>query len=178
MAEPRVPGAGESLDLPCGESVSVRDLDMGMREYACACGEIHAVVTDVHPPTRFLPDFLVETLRESIDVADSFGEFGTPHLMGLVMEEFPDEVATKDVSDDGQVGYAVVWVADFDARRLHEVIVELIVELMEHAVSHADDDSMSEFETQMLEFDVAEFVEQYRAQRDLSADDVPGYERG
>jgi hypothetical protein len=57
---------------------------------------------------------------------------------------------------------------DFDARRLHAVVVELIVELMEHAVSHAtDEDAASEFETQMLDFDVEEFVETYREQRDF-----------
>jgi hypothetical protein len=59
-------------------------------------------------------------------------------------------------------------VTDFDSRRLHEVVVELLVELMEHAVSHAEDDAvMDEFEEQMLQFDVEEFVEQYRAQRDF-----------
>jgi hypothetical protein len=64
-------------------------------------------------------------------------------------------------------------VTDFDARRLHEVVVELVVELMEHAVSHAEDDSLlEEFESQMLDFDVSAFVEQYRAQRDLSEEDV------
>jgi hypothetical protein len=64
-------------------------------------------------------------------------------------------------------------VTDFDSRRLHEIIVELVVELMEHAISHADDDAaITEFEEEMLSFDVAEFVDQYRAQRDLSEDDV------
>jgi hypothetical protein len=44
---------------------------------------------------------------------------------------------------------------------------------MEHAVSHADDDAaVAAFEDRMLEFDVAEFVEAYRAERDLSEDDV------
>jgi hypothetical protein len=69
----------------------------------------------------------------------------------------------------------MLWVSDFDDRRLHEIVVELIVELMEHAVSHADDDSaMSEFEEQMLSFDVAAFGEEYRSQRDFhSASDQP-----
>jgi hypothetical protein len=44
---------------------------------------------------------------------------------------------------------------------------------MEHAVSHAEDDNaVQEFESSMLDFDVSEFVERYRAERDLSADDV------
>jgi hypothetical protein len=90
-----------------------------------------------------------------------------------VLEEFPESVVSADVSDDGDVGAGIVWVTDFDARRLHEIVVELVVELMEHAVSHADDDAaVSAFERRMLEFDVAEFVEDYRAERDLSEDDV------
>jgi hypothetical protein len=130
---------------------------------------------DVHPPERFLPEFLTEALLGTIDTADEFDEFGTPHLMGLVLEEFPESVVSADRSDDGTVGYALVWITDFDARRLHEVIVELVIELMEHAMSHADGDVAAEFEEAMLEFDVASFAEQYRAERDLTADDVPGY---
>lgn len=168
MAEPRVPGGrGGELALPCGEQLRVRDVDLGMREYRCACGRAHAVVTDVHPATRFLPEFLVESLEASVETADDFDAFGTPHLMGLAMEEFPERVVAADASDDGSVGYAMLWVADFEARRLHEIIVELVVELMEHAVSHADDGAMTEFEAAMLEFDVAAFVEQYRAERDF-----------
>lgn len=170
MAEPRVPGGrGAELDLPCGESVHVHDLDMGMREYDCACGDSHAVVTDVHPPSRFFPEFLVAILRETIETDDDLGEFGTAHIMGIVLEEFPDEVVSENVEDDQDVGYALVWVTDFDSRRLHEIVVELVVELMEHAVSHAeDDDAMSRFEEDMLDFDVAAFVEQYRRERDFS----------
>jgi hypothetical protein len=175
MAQPRVPGGGgEDLDLPCGETKRVRTLDLGMREYSCPCGDEHAVVMDVHPPERFLPEFLVEVLREAVETtSEEMPEFGTAHLMGIVLEEFPGKVVSADVSDDGEVGAGIVWVTDFDSRRLHEIIVELVVELMEHAVSHADDDSaVSEFESQMLDFDIAAFVEQYRAQRDLSEDDV------
>lgn len=182
MAEPRVPGdRGAELSLPCGETTTAYDLDMGMREYECACGDVHAVVMDVHPPTRFLPEFLIETLREVVDTADAgeLGEFGTPHLMGIVMEELPGDIAVGDVSDDQHLGYALVWVTDVDARRLHEIIVELVIELMDHAISHADDETaMTEFETHMLEFDIEAFVEQYRRERDLTADDVPGYGRG
>ncbi|MFC4447747.1 DUF5815 family protein [Halorussus aquaticus] len=170
MAEPRVPGGrGAEIDLPCGESVHVHDLDMGMREYECACGENHAVVTDVHPPSRFVPEFLVDVLRATIDTDDDLGEFGTPHVMGVVLEEFPEEVVSENVEEDQDVGYTLVWLTEFDSRRLHEIVVELLVELMEHAVSHADDDSaMAQFEDDMLDFDVTEFVEQYRRERDFS----------
>ncbi|EFW94142.1 hypothetical protein ZOD2009_03325 [Haladaptatus paucihalophilus DX253] len=170
MAEPRVPGGdGATLDLPCGESVATGKLDMGMREYDCDCGESHAVVMDVHPPSRFVPEFLVDILRETIDTTDENVEFGTLHIMGVVMEEFPEEVASEDVAENPDLGYAMVWVTDFDSRRLHEVVVELIVELMEHAVSHAEDDeAMSQFEADMLNFDVPTFVEQYRKERDFS----------
>ncbi|MDS0299671.1 DUF5815 family protein [Halogeometricum sp. S1BR25-6] len=175
MAQPRVPGGGgEDLELPCGETKSVRSLDLGLREFDCPCGEAHAVVMDVHPPERFLPDFLVEVLQEAVETtSEEMPEFGTAHLMGIVLEEFPQKVVSADVSDDGDVGAGIIWVTDFDSRRLHEIIVELVVELMEHAVSHAEDDAaISNFETKMLDFDVGEFVEQYRAQRDLSEDDV------
>jgi hypothetical protein len=175
MAQPQVPGdGGETLTLPCGETTSVRSLDLGMREFACGCGDRHAVVMDVHPPERFVPDFLVEVLREAIETtSEEMPEFGTAHLLGIVLEEFPESVVSADVSDDGDVGAGIVWVTDFDSRRLHEIVVELVVELMEHAVSHADDDAaVSAFERRMLEFDVSEFVEAYRAERDLSEDDV------
>ncbi|NUB89598.1 hypothetical protein HT576_00930 [Haloterrigena sp. SYSU A121-1] len=173
MAEPRVPGSGgdRHLELPCGNSIDPHEIDLGMREYSCPCGASHAVVTDVHPPSRFFPESLVAVLRETIEPADEFEEFGTPHLLGVVMEEFPEKVRTYDASDDGAVGYAMLWVTDFDSRRLHEIVVELVVELMEHAVSHADDAAaISEFETQMLEFDVEEFVDQYRRQREFESE--------
>ena len=157
------------MDLPCGETKRVRELDLGKREFDCPCGDSHAVVMDVHPPDRFLPEFLVDILQETIETtSDDMPEFGTAHLMGIVLEEFPEAVVSEDVSEDGELGAGIVWVTDFDSRRLHEIIVELVVELMEHAVSHADDDDVvSEFESKMLQFDVGEFVDQYRAQRDL-----------
>ncbi|WP_255168711.1 DUF5815 family protein [Natrononativus amylolyticus] len=172
MAEPRVPGGEDTtLELPCGIRVDPRDVDLGMREYSCSCGDTHAVVMDLHPPSRFVPESLVDVLRETVETDDDFDEFGTPHLMGIVLEEFPEQVAVYDASEEGGVGYTLLWMTDFDSRRLHEIIVELIVELMEHAVSHADDEAtMTEFEQQMLEFDVSEFVEEYRRMRDFESE--------
>lgn len=171
MTEPRVPGTdpGETdrLTLPCGESVDPHELDLGVREFDCDCGESHAVVMDVHPPTRFVPEFLVETLRQTTETADEFDAFGTPHLLAITMEEFPEQIVSHDASEDGSVGYALLWVAAFDARRLHEIIVELLIELMEHAVSHGDDEVLTEFERQMLQFDVETFVDKYRQQREF-----------
>ncbi|MGB9964889.1 DUF5815 family protein [Halobacterium sp. CBA1126] len=173
MTEPRVPGAEDDdawVDLPCGEQAHVKDFDLGMREYDCSCGETHAVVMDMHPPSRFVPEDIVGVLKEAVTPApdDEFEEFGTPHLMGAVMEQLPEDIVAVDESENGSVGYALLWVTDLDARELHEVVVELVVELMDHAVSHADDSGTeSEFEQQMEEFDVSEFVDAYRAQRDF-----------
>jgi hypothetical protein len=175
MAEPRVPGGDPgALELPCGETVHARDLDMGMREFECDCGEHHTVVVDVHPLSRFVPESIADVLRETVETADEFPEFGIAHVMGMVIEEFPESVAAADVAEDGRVGYAMVWVADFDPRRLHEVVVELLVELTEHAVSHADEATATRFEERMLEFDVAAFVEAYRREREFESElDTP-----
>ncbi|MFC7154034.1 DUF5815 family protein [Halomarina halobia] len=169
MSEPRVPGGrGAELSLPCGESVAVHDLDMGMREFACSCGATHAVVMDMHPLSRWVPEDLVAVLCETVETSTG-DDFDTMHVMGIVLEEFPEAVVSRDTSEDGHVGFALVWVTDFDARRLHEIVVELLVELMEHAVSHASDErAVTEFEEQMLQFDVSAFVEEYRAQRDFA----------
>jgi len=170
MAQPGGPG-GRTLSLPCGEVVAVRDLDMGMREFDCDCGAVHAVVTDVHPIARFVPEFLEEVLAETVETADDYPTFSMPHLMGMVLEEFPEAVAVADVSEDGEVGYALVWVTDFGSRRLHEVVVELVVELMDHAVSHAEDESAeAAFERELREFDVDAFVDQYRRERDFESE--------
>lgn len=167
MATPRVPGDAR-LELPCGETVHPQDLDMGLREFACDCGRTHAVVMDVHPLSRFVPEFLVETLRTTIETDDDFPAFGMPHAMAMVREEFPDQVVSADCSEDSAVGYALVWVADFDGRRLHELVVELLVELMEHAIGHAEDGpSVEEFDEQLAEFDLEAFVDAYRAERDF-----------
>jgi hypothetical protein len=174
MSEPGVPGDRTAIELPCGQELAVGEFDMGMREYDCDCGATHAVVMDVHPPDRFLPEFLIDVLREAVETtSEEMPEFDTPHLLGIVLEEFPAEVAVEDCSDDGTVGWSMLWVTAFDSRRLHEVIVELVVELMEHAVSHSDDSSrIAEFERQLTEFDVEAFVDQYRAERDLESEDV------
>lgn len=167
MAEPRVPGESSDLSLPCGESINYHTLDMGMREIQCSCGDSHAVVMDMHPLSRFVPEDLVAVLDEVVETTDAT-PFSTMHVMGMVMEEFPEQVVSTDASDDGTVGFSLVWLCDFNARRVHEIVVELLVELMEHAISHAEDDSaLTEFEAQMMEFDVAEFVRQYRSLRDF-----------
>jgi hypothetical protein len=172
MSEPGVPGgSSHELALHCGETRVARSLDLGVREFECPCGGSHAVVMDAHPLARFVPEFLVATLQETVETDDDFEEFTTAHLMAMVTEEFPEQVVSADCSEDGQVGYALVWVADFDSRRLHEVVVELVVELMEHAISHAeDDDAAAEFERRMQEFDVETFVEQYREERDFESE--------
>lgn len=173
MAEPRVPGGTDDhLELACGETVHTHDLDLGMRELACACGSTHAVVMDVHPLGRFVPEFLVDTLRVTISTEDEFDEFSTAHALAMVREEFPEEIAVADCSGDGDVGYGLVWVADMDSRELHRAVVELLVELMEHAISHAEDGpTVAEFEDQLAEFDLDEFVDAYRKQRDFDEDE-------
>jgi hypothetical protein len=169
MAEPRVPGGtDETLDLTCGQTVHTRDLDLGMRELSCACGATHAIVMDVHPLGRFVPEFLVDTLRATISTDDEFDEFSTAHALAMVREEYPEAVAVADCSGDGEVGYGLVWVADMDSRELHRIVVELLVELMEHAISHADDGpTVAEFEEQLAEFDLDAFVDAYREERDF-----------
>ena len=173
MTGPRVPGDDPDdprIELPCGERLDPRSVDLGMRAHRCRCGERHAVVLDVHPPSRFVPESLVEVLQELIETDDAFDAFGTPHLLGLVIEEFPEAVAVHDASDDGTVGYALLWVTDFDDRRLHAIVVELLVELMDHAVSHADDETVAAFESQLVEFDVEAFVDEYRRVRDFDGE--------
>jgi hypothetical protein len=171
MPDPGIPDSGPSvsIDLPCGETVSTDDLDLGMREYFCRCGESHAVVMDPHPLSRFIPESIVETLQESLEPThEEFDEFEMTHLMGILMEEYPDMVVGADASGDGSVGYAAVWVTDVDARELHRLVVEEVLGLMESAVSHAEDQTaMTAFEADRLEFDVAAFVDEYRAQRDF-----------
>lgn len=54
-------------------------------------------------------------------------------------DRFCGHTHAADCVEDGQVGYALVWVSEFDPRHPHEVAVELLVELMDRAVGHADD---------------------------------------
>lgn len=155
------------LSAPCSEVFSPEDIDMGMREVQCVCGDRHAVVMDVHPPTRFLPAYLIETLRSITETADAYEEFDTAHLMGAVIEEYPNKITVTDATSMGTLGCGVVWITAFDSRRLHEVIVELILELMDHAMAHAEDsDQMAEFKSSLAEFDIEVFVDEYRDQRD------------
>lgn len=168
MATPRVPGTDpDVVALPCGESADPDRFDLGMRDLECTCGDRHAVVMDVHPPSRFFPPDVVEVLRQTIEPAEG-GEFGTRHLMGMALEEFPEAVAGSDVSQDGRLGCQYLWVWSFDSRRLHEVLVELVLEVMEHAMTHAeDDDARAAFADRLADFDVGAFVDHYREHRDL-----------
>lgn len=169
MSEPQIPGAAsEEVELPCGRSVPVEHFDMGMREIDCACGTSHAVIMDVHPLGRWIPESISDVLVEVIEPADEYDAFGTIHLMGMVLEEFPEQTTVYDASEDPSVGWALLWVTAFDAHRLHEVVVELLVELMDHAVGHASTSAVHEdFEDQLAEFDIEAFVEEYRASRDF-----------
>lgn len=163
--------SGDDLELACGERIRPGDLDLGMREFQCQCGETHAVVMDVHPLARFVPEFLVDTLRDTVTTEDDFETFGTPHAMAMVREEFPDDVVSADCSTDGNVGFALLWVTNFDSRELHETVVELLLELMEHAISHTENDSLqTEFERYMHEFDLDEFVSLYRDEREFETE--------
>jgi hypothetical protein len=172
MSLPGVPGeADDELVLPCGEELDPHDLDLGMREYSCPCGATHAVVMDVHPLGRFVPEFLVDTLRETIATDDEYDEFSMPHVLAMIREEYPDEVASADLSGDGHVGYGLVWMTDFGSRELHEKVVEEVVDLMEHAISHAEDGPTArEFEQQLEEFELEAFVEAYRQERDFDSE--------
>jgi hypothetical protein len=172
-ATPHVPGKQDSaIDVPgTDRSVPVRDLDMGLRETTID-GETYAVVMDVHPLTRFLPPEIVQTLESTIEPGDESDRFGTHHLMARVQERHPEAVSVADVSDNGEVGYGLVWLVAHEARTLHEIIVELVLELMEHAVSHAEDDAVAaDFEDYRQRFDIETFVEQYRARRDFEDED-------
>ncbi len=176
MSAPRVPGSRETeFTLSCGELVSVTDFDMGMREFQCPCGSSHAVVMDVHPLGRWIPESIADVFRETIETTDEFEAFGTMHLMGIVLEEFPEAVTSEDCTDHEQVGWALLWVTEFDSRRLHEIVVELLVELMDHAMSHSGDgDSLASFEEHLLSFDVEAFVDEYRQIRDFESEfDAP-----
>jgi hypothetical protein len=70
MPDPGVPGGrGATLDLHCGETLPVNDLDMGQREFQCACGDRHA------------------------DNASAFADFMSNHYARPVESATSDEVA-------------------------------------------------------------------------------------
>lgn len=169
MDRPRVPGSsGDQLELPCGESIPPDRLDMGMRELECVCGDRHAVVMDVHPLGRWIPESVAGILDETIEPTDEHDAFGTIHLMGMVLEEYPDRVTVHNGTEDPAVGWAMAWITAFDATELHELVVELLLELMDHAVGHAQDERIqTEFTEQIQAFDIEEFVTTYREQRDF-----------
>lgn len=175
MTTPSNPNDSTDIELPCGEWLNPRDIDIGMREFDCACGRSHAIVTDVHPLTRFIPREIVDTLTEVVETDDQFETFSTAHALGMVREEFPAEVVSTECADDGQVGYALLWVSEFDSRRLHEIIVELLIELMDHAIGHAsNEEQIAEFDRYLEQFDVSAFVEEYRNNRNFDSEyDTP-----
>lgn len=150
------------LELPCGKRIDPRRFDLGVTAFHCSCGDSHAVVTDADALDRFVPPEVVDALRATIEPADEFETFTTAHVLAMVEEEYPDRVVTADLGDAGQVGYARVWVTAMSDRRLHEIVVELLVELMDHAVSHADDEAAAAFAQQLSAFDVSAFVDAYR----------------
>jgi hypothetical protein len=170
-AQPGVPSgpSGGTIELPCGETITADELDLGLREFRCDCGETHAVVLDPHPPSRFLPESVTEVLAETLAAEGSeIEEFGTMPLMGLVMDAHPESIVAHDASEDGTTGFAVAWIADFDARDLHEIVVETVLGIMAKAVTSVGDDSATEaFSEVRADFDVTEFVEEYREVRDF-----------
>ena len=170
MTEPQIPGAEEALlTCPDGVTIRVQELDMGMREFDCDCGSTHAVVMDVHPLGRWIPESVERILAETIEPTDEYETFGTIHVMGLVLEEFPEKTVVYDASDNPAVGYALVWMTTMDAASLHRIIVELLIELMDHAVSHSDDPEIAaSFQDALDTFDIEEFVTEYRRQRDFT----------
>jgi len=122
MAEPRVPDREmATITLPCERTIGVHDLDMGLRDFECSCGDRHAVVMDVHPLSRWVPESIVDILRVTVDTSDEWDEFGTVHLMGMVLEEIPEAVTSADLSEDGSVGYTMIWTTEFESQRLHEI---------------------------------------------------------
>lgn len=167
MTSPRIPSEAGSVMLPCDQVVERDSFDMGMREFECTCGSTHAVVMDVHPLSRWIPESVSNVFQETIEPSDEFTEFGTIHLMGIVLEEYPESITVDNATDDPSVGYALLWIADFDTRELHRIIVELLITLIDHAIGHTDDAAInSQFDEQLQEFDVEEFVDQYREMRD------------
>lgn len=123
---------------------------------------------DVHPVSRWIPESVEAILQEVVVPDDEYDTFETIHLMGLVLEEFPDQVTVIDATENPSLGYAMAWITAFDARRLHEIVVDLLLELMDHAMTHAgDDEEVETFGSYLAEFDPETFVDQYRTERDF-----------
>lgn len=169
MSDQQIPHENsETLSCPNGTTVRLDQFDMGMREYSCPCGSTHAVVMDVHPLARWIPEAVERIFTETVEPTDEYETFSTIHVMGIVLEEYPEETVVYDASEDPSVGFALLWLTAMDANALHRVIVELLVELMDHAVSHSEDPSIAErFEQSLNSFDIDVFVDAYRDQRDF-----------
>ena len=171
MAQPGVPSdtSDSTIELACGETIRSSDLDLGMREFRCDCGATHAVVMDPHPPTRFLPESVTEVLAETLAAKGTeTEEFGTIPLMGLVMDAHPEDLVAHDATEDGATGFAVAWISMFDSRALHETVVETVLGVMADAVTEVGDESATAaFTDHRAEFDVEEFVTEYREVRDF-----------
>ncbi|MFB6162907.1 MAG: DUF5815 family protein [Halococcoides sp.] len=167
MPVPGVPTDDDpELELPCGETVDAREFDLNTSEIDCECGEAHGVVLDTDPLTRFVPDQMARILEETVKPRETDHTFGTLHAMGMLADEVPQTVASADVSENGDLGFNYVWVSDFTAREVHVLLVQLLVDLMDHAVDEVGDDSIkSQFTEQLEGLDVEEFVDQYRTER-------------
>jgi len=173
MSVPGVPTDDDpELELPCGETVDVREFDLNTSEIDCECGEAHGVVYDTDPLTRFIPEQMAHTLEETVKPRETDHTFGTLHAMGMLADEVPQTVASTDASEMGEVGFNYVWVSDFTAREVHVLLVQLLVDLMDHAVDQVGDDSIkSAFAERLDGLDVEEFVDEYRTQRSFDGPD-------
>lgn len=149
------------LELPCGEQIDARQFDPNTQTICCSCGESHAVVASAETLDRFVPDEVVEILRATVD-PEGTGSFGVTHVLAKVHATYPARISSADLSEVNDVGYAKLWVTEFDDRRLHEIVVEVLVELMSHMMEHADNETAVAFEQQLAGFDAAAFVDAYR----------------
>ena len=66
-----------------------------------------------------------------------------------------------EAEEEQEGGVALRWVSDLEAGEIKEVIVELVDELMEQGIRNGEEGSaLNEFEGQMNDFEVTEFVEE------------------
>lgn len=150
------------IKLPCGGQVDARQFDLSTQTMCCSCGDVHAVVTSAETLDRFVPEAVVDALRATVEPADTAEPFGVTHVLAKLHEEHPDRISSADLSEIGEVGYARLWVTRFDGRRLHEHVVEALIELMSHAMGQADNETAAAFDQQLAAFDAAAFVDTYR----------------